>query len=405
MYDLKLRFILLLAAVFFTLAAGCSTSPSPVKPPKTLVKIENDFSVNRQWQFQIGEGASDNYLRLTPVIDDDIFYSVDYLGTVVAIRISDRDLLWKTETGLAGGSPLTVKGNALYFGTSEGYLISLDKKTGKLIWKAKVGSEVLAAPAVGGGHVVARCVNGEIYTFNAFDGKKIWTNGQITPSLTLRGTSAPVISNDLVLSAFDNGKLVAYNLQTGRIIWQKTISVARGRTSLERLVDIDADIVIADDIVYTVAFQGKLAAVSLASGQVLWSRDISSYIGMAVDPYRIYIVDSDSQLWALDKSNGATLWKQDAMLRRSTTRPLLHSNYVVLGDFNGYLHWFRRDTGKLAARVRLNSYDYTDPDLDEEEDLEYPKSRDILATPITHGNLLIAVDRHGNTEAFDVSYP
>ena len=214
-----------------------------------------------------------------------------------------------------------------------------------------------------------------------------------------------ILSNDLVLSAFDNGKLIAYNLQTGRVVWQRKIADARGRTTLERLVDIDADIVVSDDVAYTIAFQGKLAAVSLGSGQIIWSRDIDSYIGMAVDPYRIYVVDSNSKIWALDKSNGVAQWKQDSLLRRSATKPVLHSNYIVLGDFNGYLHWFKRDSGKLAARVRLDSFDFADPSLDEHEDLEYPKSKDILATPITTGNVLIAIDRHGNTEAFKASYP
>jgi len=403
MFDLRLRLTLLLAAV--VAVVSCSTSPSPVKPPKALLKVENTFSIKKQWQLQLGDGVGDNYLRLSPVIHENIIYSVDHLGTISATRLNDRSLLWETMTGMTIGSPLTVKGNALYLGTSEGYLLSIERNTGKLKWKARVGSEILAAPAVGRGYVVARCVNGEIYTFSTTDGKKVWTDRQITPKLTLRGTSAPVISNDLVLSAYDNGKLVAYNLQTGRIIWQKRIAVARGRTSLERLVDIDADIVISDDVVYTVAFQGKLAAVSLASGQILWSRDIDSYIGLAVDLYRLYIVDSNSQIWALDKSNGATHWKQDALLRRSSTKPLLHSNYIVMGDLNGYLHWFRRDSGKLAARVRLDSFDYTSPDLDEQEDFEYPKSRDILAAPISNGNVLIAMDRHGNTEAFEISYP
>jgi outer membrane protein assembly factor BamB len=143
----------------------------------------------------------------------------------------------------------------------------------------------------------------------------------------------------------------------------------------------------------------------VGSGQILWSRELDSYIGMSIDPYRIYLVDSNSELWALDKSSGATLWKQDALLRRSVTRPILQANYVILGDFDGFLHWFKRDTGKLVARVRMAAADYTDPNLDEREDLLYPKMRDILATPVPRKNELIVVDRHGNSEAFEISYP
>ena len=398
----KLHSIILLPLILLFLV---SCSSSLLEPPKTLQKVSNTFSIEKLWQFQVGDGAGDNYLRLTPVLDENILYSVDHTGVVSALRITDRSLRWETKLDMDVGSPLTLSGETLYLGTSEGYLVAIERKTGKVIWKARVGSEVLAAPAVGRGYVVARCVNGEIYTFKASDGKKVWTDRQVTPSLTLRGTSAPVISNDLVLSAFDNGKLIAYSLQTGRVVWQRKIADARGRTTLERLVDIDADIVVSDDVAYTIAFQGKLAAVSLGSGQIIWSRDIDSYIGMAVDPYRIYVVDSNSKIWALDKSNGVAQWKQDSLLRRSATKPVLHSNYIVLGDFNGYLHWIKRDSGELTARVRLDSFDFADPNLDEEEDLQYPKSKDILATPITTGNVLIAIDRHGNAEAFEASYP
>jgi outer membrane protein assembly factor BamB len=214
-----------------------------------------------------------------------------------------------------------------------------------------------------------------------------------------------VIHNGLVLSAFDNGKLIAYELRTGKIIWQTPVSVARGRSALERMVDIDAEIVISNNVVYAVAFQGKLEAVALDSGKVIWSRDLDSYIGMDVDATRLYIVDSNSQILALDKANGATHWKQDALLRRSLTRPLVDSNYIIVGDFNGFLHWFRRDTGELAARVKLDTFNYRSPSLDEEEDLNYPKTLDILAAPLKKEGVVIAMDRHGHAEAFEISYP
>jgi len=391
--------------IIIVLLSSCSSSLSPVKPPKSLTKIDNAFKINKIWSFKINEGASDKYLKLSPVLDGDILYNVDHRGMITAIRITDRNVLWETNIGREIGSPLTLSGNKLYLGTSDGQVIALNKEDGQQLWSVDVSSEVLSAPAVGKGYVIVRCVNGELFALKSQNGEKVWKDRQIIPSLTLRGTSAPVIYNDVVLSAFDNGKLLAYNLQTGRILWERSIAEARGRSTLERLVDIDAELVVSDDIIYAVAFQGKVAAIAVASGQVIWSRDFDSYIGMAVDPYRIYIVDSNSEMLALDKSNGATHWKQDALLRRSVTRPLLHSNYVLLGDLNGFIHWFRRDTGQLVARVKIDSFDSTNPSLDEEEDLKYPKSRDILTAPVTKENVVIALDRHGNAEAFEISYP
>ena len=47
----------------------------------------------------------------------------------------------------------------------------------------------------------------------------------------------------------------------------------------------------------------------------------------------------------------------------------------------------------------------TDPNLDETQDLQFPKTQNILAPPIVHDNSLIAMDRYGHTEAFDIRYP
>jgi len=391
--------------VLIIFLTGCAGSNSSVKPPQSLELIHNKFVIKKIWQEDLGQGANDYYLNLRPILANNILFSIHYSGAVKAYNTKTNDMIWTVETGSKIGSPLTLYKRVLYFGTSEGEVIALDANTGKLIWKAIVSSEVISAPAVAGEFVVVRCVNGELHSLNSKDGSQYWSNQQRTPSLTLRGTSAPVIYNDLVISAFDNGKLIAYNLQSGNILWQKEITKPRGRSPIERIVDIDADLVIQNDVIYTTAFQGKIAAVQIGSGQILWSRDIGSYIGMAVDAYRIYLADSESKLWALDRNNGATLWKQDAVLRRSITKPVLHSGYIIVGDFNGFLHWFSRGTGKLEARARLKTYDFAHPDLDETEDLLYPKLNDILATPIVSGNLLIAMDRHGTTEAYEITYP
>ncbi|MEJ2398715.1 MAG: outer membrane protein assembly factor BamB, partial [Gammaproteobacteria bacterium] len=308
--------------------------------------------------------------------------------------------------GLPASTAMTLDNNLLFFGTSDGGVVAIDKKDGHVVWRAQVSSEVLSPPQVAKGYVVVRCVNGMMYALSRKDGKQVWSLEETTPALTLRGTSTPVISGDIIISGFDNGRLLAINLQTGKILWSTVISIPRGRTDLERMVDIDANpIVVNGDVVYAVSYQGRLAAVQLGSGRILWTRDIDSYNGMAVDDYRIYLVDDQSRIWALDRQNGATLWKTNLLIRRSLTRPQLQNQYLIVADFDGFIHWLRRDNGKLVARVRMNTFDYTDPDLNETQDLKFPKINNILAPPLVDGNSLIAVDRYGHTEAFNIHYP
>lgn len=393
----------LLVLPLLTFVAACSSSPSPILPPKVLEPVKNTIKITKRWSKKIDRGAGDNYLRLTPVIDGDVIYSVDYEGKVSAFDTKLMETLWQFELGASGSSPLTYADNNLYVGTSEGQVVAISARDGKLLWRAQLKSEILTQPAVSTGIVVARSVNGDVVALNQETGKQLWQIEERTPALTLRGNSAPVIYNDLLLIAFDNGKLKALALRTGKQIWEAVVSVPRGRSDLERMVDLDATPVIVNDVVYSVAYQGQLVAIQLGSGQIIWQRDIGSYLDFAVDAYRLYLVSSEGEVWALDRTNGATLWKQDKLLRRSLTPPRIFEDHIIVGDYNGYLHWLKRDTGKLDARIRMLDFAYSSPELDESDDAAFPRARNILAPPIIDGKQLIVIDRFGNTEAFEVS--
>lgn len=399
------KFSLLALVLVFGLG-GCGTSPSPVLPPIKLTPVHNAFKIKKVWEHDFGAGAGDNYLKLKPVVDKHTLYILDHHGQVTAYDIKNQSVRWQVKLGLPASTSPTLNNGLLFFGTSQGGVVALNEKDGKVVWHAHVSSEVLSPPQVAKDYVVVRCVNGMMYALHRKDGKQVWSLEETTPALTLRGTSTPVISGDIIISGFDNGKLLAINLETGKKLWQTVITIPHGRTDLERMVDIDANpIVVDNNVVFAVSYQGRLAAVQLGSGRILWTRNISSYNGMTVDPYRIYLVDDQSRIWALDRQSGATLWKTDALIRRKLTKPVLQNQYLIVADFDGFIHWLRRDNGKLVARVRMNTYDYTEPNLNESQDLKFPKLNNILASPLVDGDSLIAVDRYGHTEAYKIKYP
>ena len=119
--------------------------------------------------------------------------------------------------------------------------------------------------------------------------------------LTLRGTSSPAVLRGGVIAGFANGKVAALTLANGFQIWETSISIPQGRSELERLVDVDANPVIVGDTVYVVSFQGKIAIIDLRSGNLGWSRDMSSYTGLGVDYSQVYVTDEDSNVWALSR--------------------------------------------------------------------------------------------------------
>jgi outer membrane protein assembly factor BamB len=126
-----------------------------------------------------------------------------------------------------------------------------------------------------------------------------WTLDRTIPILTLRGSAPPIIHEDMVLAGFDNGRLSALELSTGKELWEARLAEPNGRTDLERLVDVDAKPVVRDNTAYIASFQGKVAAVSLSDGSLEWTREMSSSEDLDVDADNIYVTDERGTVLAL----------------------------------------------------------------------------------------------------------
>jgi outer membrane protein assembly factor BamB len=323
-------------------------------PPAPLVEFAPLVGIKQGWSEHFGKGADEQFLKLEPVLLNDRVYVAERRGSVAAFSAADGKRLWQaeTETAIAGG-PGVGEGLVLV-GTSGGEVLALSETDGKLLWRVRVPSELLAAPQAAQGVVVIHSGDGNLTALSVADGKKLWSYDRGAPALTLRGTSPPLMVKDRVIVGFDNGSLAALDLKTGQVEWEAIIAVARGRSDLERMVDIDTQPVLRDDMLYVASFQGQVAAVALDGGQILWKRDVSSYAGLGVDDKNVYVTASDGTIWALDRETGAAVWKQEKLKARSSTAPAAMGSYVVVGDVEGYLHWLRREDGQFAARVQVD---------------------------------------------------
>jgi outer membrane protein assembly factor BamB len=209
-----------------------------------------------------------------------------------------------------------------------------------------------------------RSVDGRLYCLSAADGSEQWQVSRRVPALSLTGNSEPLVTDDLVIVGFDDGKLSAYDRRDGKTRWETTISLPRGRTEVERLVDLDGSFVIRDGIIYVVAFQGSLAAVQAISGDILWSREFSSFQKIAIDDDALYLTSADSDLWSIDRRTGAAFWKQDVLHARRITAPTIFEDNLVVADLSGYLHWFAKSDGRLLGRIRTtDERNYVQPQV------------------------------------------
>ena len=349
--------------------SGCSTVESVTEsvtgliggevdnsiPPAELVDFEPTFELQELWSGRYGKGVENLYIQLIPERYEQHVFTADRDGRMIALDAETGDEIWserdkrlKISGGPGAGSGLVV------VGTSDAEVVARDAASGEEKWRTRVSSEVLAPPRIERSTVVIRTGDGKLIALDVNTGKRKWIYDRSIPTLTLRGTSPPIIFEGMVIAGFDNGRLVALDLESGKQIWEQRIAIPSGRSDLERMVDIDAEPAVHDGIAYVASFQASVAAVGVYDGQLQWTREISSHSVLAVDDERVYVTDSMGYVWALDRTTGSSIWKQEGLRARGVTGPALFDRYVIVGDYEGYLHWLDRSTGEFANRTQID---------------------------------------------------
>jgi outer membrane protein assembly factor BamB len=331
--------------------------------PAELVDFEPTLNVGKVWSTNAGKGLDKAGRQLWPAYSSGFLYAADHKGQLTAIDASSGSKRWTLKTDLPFTGGPGVAGNLLMMGTENGEVFALDATTGTQLWSANVTSEVLAAPAEADGVVVVRCIDGRVFGLDADTGQRIWIYDHNVPLLTLRGNAPLLLRAGVAFVGYDGGQVVALNIDDGTLMWEQTLVTIEGRTELERLSDIDGQLVfIASDLLVS-SYKNRLASLAADSGRLLWFKDISSATGVSVDRVNLALSDKDGNLWLLDRRNGAESWKHDQLGRRGLTRPVFYGSFVLVGDQEGYLHWINISDGQFAAREKVGGKGFSGPPL------------------------------------------
>ncbi|MBW5407072.1 outer membrane protein assembly factor BamB [Morganella morganii] len=362
---MQLRKTLLVGLVASVLLAGCSSEQDTIVM-SPLPEVTSQFTPETVWDKSVGDGIGKYYSHLSPAWEGSSVYAADRNGLVKALDADSGVEIWSVnlaeKTGflsanipamLSGG--LTVSGEHVYVGTERGTLIALNANDGEIAWTANAGGEVLSRPEVSDGLVLVHTGNGLLQAFDTASGEQRWSLNLDTPSLSVRGESAPAVAMGAAFVGGDNGRVSAVMLGQGQIIWQQRISQTTGTTEISRLNDVDMTPVVADGRVYAIAYNGNLVAMDMRSGQILWKRDFGSVNELVLDGESLYVVDQNDNVYGLRAADGVTMWSQDKLLHRNLSAPEIFNGYLVVGDGEGYLHWLDTSNGQFVAQNKLNS--------------------------------------------------
>ncbi|MCP5424505.1 MAG: outer membrane protein assembly factor BamB [Gammaproteobacteria bacterium] len=324
-------------------------------PPADLVPIDDPIAIQELWNKRVGSGTEGNFISLKPVVAEGAVFAASYDGIVSALDADSGAELWEKDTDLDITAGVGVGDGLVLVGTGDGVVLALAQSNGEERWRAQVSSEILATPRSASGVVVVRTGDGKFTGLDARSGERLWVYSHTVPALTLRGAAAPLLDQNVAVAGLDTGKLLVLSLRDGKLVWEKTIAPPQGRTELDRLVDIDTEPRVVNGVLFVAAYQGNITAIDIRSGNTLWTRDFSSHAGLDADTSGIYIVDENDSVWAIDLHNGNALWQQPELKGRRLSAPVISDDYVVVGDFEGYLHWLRKDNGRIVGRVRADS--------------------------------------------------
>ena len=319
--------------------------------PKELVAFSNQKNIVIEWKNSFkGENEIGNFLP--DFSAQNLFFS-DASGNVSSINASTGDRNWSIElnflaSGTSAGFGLVVVSDI------DGNVIAVDQNDGSKLWSTNVKGEVLSKVAIDAKVVVVKTGSGELLGLDRENGEILWSYRSKLPLLTVRGSSSPVIVDDLVYVSFDNGRLGVFELNSGFQVWDGAISYVKGVSELENLIDSDSSPVVDGGLIYTTNYQGNLNIFDTAQKRSVWSYETSSFYSPIVSRGMLTIVEANSGLRSFALKTLQESWTNDDYINRDLSNAVSYKGSLVVGDFEGYVHVIDTLNGKTIGRKKIS---------------------------------------------------
>lgn len=363
------KFVVAVTAAVMLLAA-CGGSTRPDDKPAGLVDLKATLQVTASWDYDLGAGPDGSGFKLRPIVVGDFVFAASRDGNLVRLNLADGSEGWVTETEEMFSAGPAFDDGVVAVGTDQGRLLAFKATTGEQLWAAKVPSEILAAPVMTDGVVVVSTSDGNLLAYSAADGSRLWSQQQVQPALTLRGSSTPLSLGGAVFAGFDNGKVAGFDPKTGKQFFARPVANPSGRTQIERIVDVNADLVSDTRNLYAATYQGKTVRINLQSGNTDWDFEQSVEAGIALGRLSLFATNDKGHVVSLSKSTGTKNWDNQLLHRRGVTGPAVIEDYslgdiVVVADKSGYVHFMTGEKGVLLARSSIGGGIWVAPVVNE----------------------------------------
>lgn len=349
---MKIKQIKIFAIILLSLfIIGCQSDKVIVEEPAELLKINSQVDIDDSWTKKIFSNLATGKTDL--VIDADGIFSFSSSGLVSSYSINGK-LNWKKNLNIDLSSGVGKSFDSLFVTSIDGEVFSLDFSDGNLNWSSAVEGESLSVPSSNGDIVAVQTTNGKITALNLKDGKFRWEYVSVLPSLSLRGSSSPIFDDGALYVGFANGNLAKIEPRSGVVEWEIPITISKGSSEIERIIDVDSKPSVSSGIAFAASYQGDVSAINVLTGRVIWRKSFSTTKDVLEVERNVYVVDEESEIQAFSGLTGVSLWKTKDYRLRNLTSPVRLKNYLVLGDYEGYLHFLDINSGSTIGRYRVS---------------------------------------------------
>lgn len=339
-------------ALGMAVASGCSmfSSADARYEPSQLTEYPAAISAGIAWSVPLGSGSGTGF---APVLAGESIYAATPSGNVLSINASSGRVLWQTSANTRLTAGVGSDGNTTAVAAADGTVIAFDSQ-GREKWRTKATSEVSIPPVVGDGLVVVRSGDYRVQAFNAANGEPVWNVQRPGPALALKTSMQMIIMEGMVITGLPNGKLMAINAESGAVQWEGTVAVSQGATDLERIIDVVGAPQVTGSLLCGASYQGRIACFDIATGgDLAWAQSFSTTVGMVVDSEHAYAPNARDTIFAFNLQDGQEAWQQKALANRHLVTPAVVAQALVVGDFEGYVHFLARNDGRLLGRLNL----------------------------------------------------
>lgn len=245
-------------------------------------------------------------------------------GELRSIDQKTGTLKWSQQLGRFVSRPILAVGTTVIAVNVDQQIFALDLQSGNRIWVFEGGRPVNlvvhggAAPVVAGNQVFFGTSNGEVLSIELSTGRLLWRHSPRYSEFRFKDVIGQlVVFDQLLLIARYDGKLFALDINSGanRIAWENEYSSITTTAFRE-------------GVLYVGLLNGEVLAVNASNGKLQWrSQTGESVASLTTGETTLYAGGTEGRITALGNRDGLLLWHDD-LQGAVTHAPVLHDGVL-----------------------------------------------------------------------------